>query len=81
MLSLNHCYKTSHYSLQVGTDSFSRQEPAVSPIAWQSNKAILFYFAQNSVSKIQFSTSTQEAEILASYRLWGIVHSSSLPAL
>ena len=30
---------------------------AMSPFAWQSNKAILCYFTQNSVSKIWFSTS------------------------
>ena len=29
------------------------------PFAWQSNKAILFYFAQNSVSEIQFGTDVQ----------------------
>ena len=28
----------------VGTYSFSRQEPAVPLFAWQSSKAILFYF-------------------------------------
>ena len=31
----------------------------MSPFAWQSNKAILFYFTQNSVSEIQFGTSVQ----------------------
>ena len=41
--------------------SFSRQEPTVSPFAWQSNKAILFYFTQNSVSKIQFHTRVQRS--------------------
>ena len=35
-----------------GTHSFRGQEPTVSPFAWQSNKAILFYFTQNSVSEI-----------------------------
>ena len=41
-------------SSRVGTHSFSEQEPAGSPSAWQSNKAILFYFTQNSVSEIAF---------------------------
>ena len=31
---------------------FSR--PAISAFAWQNNKAILFYFTQNSTSEIQF---------------------------
>ena len=43
----------------VGTHSFSRQEPAVSPFAWQSNKAILFYFTQNSVPEIWFGSGVQ----------------------
>ena len=45
---LNHCSKTLIKSSRVGTHSFSRQKPRVSPFAWQSNKAILFYFTQNS---------------------------------
>ena len=49
----------------VGTHSFLGQEPAVSPFAWQSNKALLFYFTQNSVSEIWFGTSA-EAELSAS---------------
>ena len=36
-----------------------RTRAAVSPFAWQSNKVILSYFTQNSVSKIQFGTSAQ----------------------
>ena len=31
----------------------------MSPFAWQRNKAILFYFNQNSVSEIRFSTGAQ----------------------
>ena len=44
---------------QVGTHSFWGHEPAVSPFAWQSNKAILFYFTQNSVSEVWFGTGVQ----------------------
>ena len=43
----------------VETHSFRGQELSVSPFAWQSNKAILFYFTQNSVSEIRFSTGVQ----------------------
>ena len=35
---------------------------AVSPFAWQSNKAILFYFTQNSVSEIQFGVRVQRLD-------------------
>ena len=45
-------------SLQVGTPSFSGHEPPVFPFAWQSNKAILLCFTQNSASEIWFNTST-----------------------
>ena len=38
----------------------------MSPFAWQSNKAIFFYFIQNSVSEIQFGTWCTEAELSAS---------------
>ena len=37
-------------------NNFSRQKPDVSLFARQSNKAILFYFTPNSVSRIWFST-------------------------
>ena len=43
----------------VGTHNFQRQESAISPFARHSNKATLFCFTQNSVSKIQFATSAQ----------------------
>ena len=35
---------------------FLRHDPSVSSFAWQSNKAILFYFTKNSVSEIRFGT-------------------------
>ena len=60
-LSLNHYYNASHYLLQVGTHSFSRQESTVSPFAWKSNKAGLFYFTQSSVSEIWFVTGVQRS--------------------
>ena len=41
----------------------------MSPFAWQSNKAIFFYFIQNSVSEIQFGTWCTEAELSASVAL------------
>ena len=31
------------------------------PLAWQSNKAVLFYFTQNSISQIQFQCWGKEA--------------------
>ena len=43
-------------SSQVGMHSFSGQESTVAPFAWQSNKAIIFYFTQSSVSKILFTS-------------------------
>ena len=45
----SNCYKTSHQNL-LGWDTphFERQ----GLIAWQSNKALLFHFTQNSVSQI-----------------------------
>ena len=52
--SLNHYCTTPHYRLQVGGHSFLRALAAVASFAWQSNKAILFYFTQNSVSEIWF---------------------------
>ena len=49
--TLNHCYKPLIKSSGVEIHSFSRQKPSVS-LACQSNKAILFYLTQNSVSGI-----------------------------
>ena len=43
--------KSSH----LGMHSFSGQESAVAPFAWQSNKALIFYFTQSSVSKVLFT--------------------------
>ena len=43
-LSLNHFYKTLIEFPQIGTHSFGGQEPTLSLSAWQSKKAILFYF-------------------------------------
>ena len=66
---LNHCYKTPHQippTPMFGTHNFEGQEVAVSPFAWQSNKAILFYFTWNSASKIWFSTDAQRL----SFRHW-----------
>ena len=40
---------------QIGNHSFPGQEPTVSLFAWESSKAILFYFTQNSVSEIWFT--------------------------
>ena len=51
-LPLNHCCKTPHQISLAQDIQFMRQDPALSPFVWQSNKAILFYFTQNSVSKI-----------------------------
>ena len=42
-----------------GTHSFEGHEPTVAPFARQSNRVILFYFTQNSVSDIRFGTSAQ----------------------
>ena len=63
-LGKSNCYKTSHQNL-LGWDTshFERQ----GLIAWQSNKALLFYFTQNSVSEIWFGTSAQRASVLASH--------------
>ena len=40
----------------VGTYSFSRQEPAVPLFAWQSSKAILFYFTPAPLKKKRISS-------------------------
>ena len=49
MPSLNNCYKTFHYLPQMGDRCFWGHEATVFPFAWQSNKALLFYFTQNFV--------------------------------
>ena len=59
---LNHCYKPSSNPPGLGHIVFPRQEPIVPPFAWQSNKAILLYFTQNSVSEISFGTGVQKGQ-------------------
>ena len=49
-------------SSQGGTHSFLRQKPSVSPFAWRSDRAVLFYFPQNSVSKIWFGISVRRGQ-------------------
>ena len=51
----------------MGTHSFLGHKLAVSPFAWQSNKAILFYFTQDSVSEVQFGTSAQRPSFQHQY--------------
>ena len=53
---LNHYYETSHYPLQGGTCGFEGMSLLWPLLAWQSSKAVLFYFTQNSVSEIQSDT-------------------------
>ena len=52
--SLNHSYKTPHNPLQGGTHSLEGISPPWPPFAWQSNKAVLSYFTQNSVSDFRY---------------------------
>ena len=52
---------------------FGGHDPTVSPFAWQSNKALLFYFTQNSVSEILFVIGVQ--------RCWAFSIISSFGAL
>ena len=55
---LNHCYKTPHqiphlsHAAGLGHVVLQGTSPLCPPFAWQSNKAILFYFTQNSVLEI-----------------------------
>ena len=54
-LPLNYCYETIAIAPnppRVGITVFKGKSPTVSAFAWQSNKAILFYFMQNPASKI-----------------------------
>ena len=57
------------------TQFWEHQTP-VSLFAWLNNKAILFYFSQNSVSSIQFSTSTRRPTFGVTVR-W--LYPTSLP--
>ena len=75
-LPLNHHSKTPHQiPPRLGHTILRASEPRV-PFAWQNNKAILFYFSQNSVSRIQFSTSLQRSTFGITVR-W--LYSSSTP--
>ena len=56
---LNHYYEISHYTLQGGTYGFEGMSLLWFLLAWQSSKAILFYFIQNSVSEIQSATEVE----------------------
>ena len=60
MPTLNNYYKTSHYVPQVGTHSFEGIMLLCPPLPGKAIK-LLFYFTQNSVSKIQFSPSAQRS--------------------
>ena len=57
--SLEHKAFVMRADYAAGTHRISKQDPSVYPFAWQSNKAILFYFTQNSVSEIRFGISVQ----------------------
>ena len=56
-----HFLKLSFKSVR---DSFSGQVTTVTPLAWQRNKAILFYFTQNFVFEIQFGMGAQRPSFL-----------------
>ena len=45
--------------------TFSRQESTVFPFAWQGYKVILFYFTQNPISEIRFSTGAQSSWVFS----------------
>ena len=55
-LPLNLCYKTPYQIVPYGA-FFHGHTPSVSPFAWQSNKAILFYFTPNSKVKFKLTVS------------------------
>ena len=55
----HHCYKSHQILLGLEAHGFERHQPIVSPFAFQSLKALLFCFTQNSVSKIKFGTDVQ----------------------
>ena len=59
MTSLNHYY--NHYSLTSPNldTQFWGHYPTMTLFAWQSNKAILFYFTPNSVSKLIWYLGTE----------------------
>ena len=68
----------------LGRDTqFWGHEPTVSPFPWQSNKAILFCFTQNSISEIWFSTSAQRPSFsikLKCHLLCDVLSNSSRPS-
>ena len=51
---------------------FWEQEPTVALFAWQRNKAILFYFTQNSVSEIEFGTGGQRSWAISIILVWAL---------
>ena len=50
--SLNHCYKTSHHPLQVGTHSFEGTKLLRSPLLGKTIRLFFTHYTQNSASKI-----------------------------
>ena len=58
-LPLTYDYKTPHHILPGWDTQLLGQEPTVCPFDWQSNKALLCYFTQHSLSEVHFDTSAQ----------------------
>ena len=66
---------------------FLRHEPAVSPFSWQSNKAILFYVTQNSVSERFYLAPVHRGQVfsvgimspICRWGDWGLEGLSNLP--
>ena len=71
---LNHCSKPPHQIPPVWDTQFLGREPTVSPFARQSNKTILFYFTQKSVSEIQFGTGAQRLSFQHQYQEVSVGH-------
>ena len=76
----------------VETHSFLRQEPTVSSFAWQSDKAVLFYFTQNSLwdlishqctERLSFwhQVKGKNVEILVPWRTGGLCFGSQVRQL
>ena len=56
----NHCYETPHQiHPKLGHIVLKGMSPPCNPLPGKDNKAIPFYFTQNSVSEIWFGTGTQ----------------------
>lgn len=51
--------ETPHHILPGWDTQLSGQEPTVCPFDWQSNKALLCYFTQHSLSEVHFGSSAQ----------------------